>query len=494
MAKDHLEFWLNNERVVEDNTVGTTTLLRFLRDKKSLTGTKEGCAEGDCGACTVVVVGEDAQGKPSFRAINSCLVFLPMVQGCKVYTVEALRDWSQAREDPESGYHPVQNAMVETRGSQCGYCTPGIIMSLFEACYRDDIERDGAMEEQLCGNLCRCTGYRPIQEAGERIGGLAPADRFSEQLTPVPNETRGLDYQHRTQAYLQPTSLAELWDTRAKHPEATLVAGGTDLGLQVTKQFKHFDTVIGLEGIEELKLIERQTSGWRIGAGVQLTRLHEAVGKHLTAVEKMLRVFGSRQIRNRATLGGNLCNASPIGDMAPVLLSLDAQAIVTGPNGDREIPLQSFFESYRKTALRHDEILLAIEIPDPPSNAFSTSYKVSKRRELDISTVAAGMLVDLDEWGAVATIRLAYGGVAATPTRATRTEETLVGQPWTREIVEAVIPVLSEELTPISDHRGSANYRALLARNLLLAFLLESENVDSSQLPGNPSSCAAWVG
>ena len=493
MTQEHLEFWLNNERIVEREALGTTTLLRFLRDRKALTGTKEGCAEGDCGACSVVVVEEDAAGKPTFRSVNSCLVFLPMLQGCKVYTVEALRDWSQAATDPQSGYHPVQSAMVDTRSSQCGYCTPGIVMSLFEACYREDIERDGALEEQLCGNLCRCTGYRPIQRAGERVGGLVPADRFSEQLTPVPNDDRGLSYSHTRQRYLQPTTLDALWAARQAHPEARLVAGGTDLALHVTKQFKHFDEVIGLEAIEALRSIDRTPDGWRVGAGARLTRMQEAIGEQVPAIEKMLRVFGSRQIRNRATLGGNLCTASPIGDMAPVLLSLDAQALLAGPNGVRKIALSDFFQSYRVTALADDEILLAVEIPDPPPNAFSTSYKVSKRRELDISTVAAGMLIDLDEWGAVATIRLAYGGVAATPLRVRATEAALMGKPWTRETVEAVMPVLEAEVKPISDHRGSARYRSLLARNLLLAFLLESENTDASPLPGNPSSCAAWV-
>jgi len=494
MTHEHLEFWLNNERVVEAEALGTTTLLRFLRDRQTLTGTKEGCAEGDCGACTVVVVEDDAAGKPTFRSVNSCLVFLPMLQGCTVYTVEALRDWSQAREDPLSGYHPVQSAMVDTRGSQCGYCTPGIVMSLFEACYRDDIDRDGALEEQLCGNLCRCTGYRPIHEAGERVGGLSPADRFSEQLCSVPNDDRALRYSHTRQQYLQPTTLEALWAARRDHPEAELVAGGTDLALQVTKQFKHFDAVIGLEAIKELRSLERLPHGWRIGAGVRLTQMQEALGERLPAIEKMLRVFGSRQIRNRATLGGNLCTASPIGDMAPVLLALDAQAVLAGPNGSRKVALSDFFQSYRVTAMTDEEILLAVEVPDPPANAFSTSYKVSKRRELDISTVAAGMLLDLDEWGAVSTIRLAYGGVAATPLRVMKTEAALMGKPWTRETVEAVMPVLNAEVTPISDHRGSARYRSLLATNLLLAFFLESENTESSQLPGNPSSCAAWVG
>jgi xanthine dehydrogenase small subunit len=471
-----LRFWINDELIEEADLPGTTTLLRYLRDQRGLTGTKEGCAEGDCGACTVAILEERDDGPAQYRAVNACLLFLGMLQGQRLFTVEALG---------RRASHPVQAAMVDARASQCGYCTPGIVMSLFEACYRPDMTADWQVDDQLCGNLCRCTGYRPIRAAGRQVAGLCPDDAFQVKANTHVQGDPSLDYRapagplHPEQRYLQPTTLDALFSARATYPEAVLVAGGTDLGLSVTKRYVHYSAVIGLDGIGVLRAVERSESGWCVGAGVTLTRVMETVGAEIPALHKMLRVFGSRQIRSRGTLGGNLCNASPIGDMAPVLVALDAVAIVAGPHGRRSVPMSDFFTGYRQTAMAGDEILAAVEIPHPEPGSFHASYKVSKRRELDISAVAAGMGVQVDADGTVSAIRLAYGGVSALAgARARRTEHALLGRPWTEAQIEAALPHLDVDFAPISDLRGSQRYRSLLVKNLLRGFFEESQRED----------------
>ncbi len=476
---DRIQFWLNDRSIEVEGVAGTTTLLRYLRDEVHLVGTKEGCGEGDCGACTVAFIERRDDGSATFRAVNSCLMFLPMCQGKRLYTVEALRDRADAFQNSSSGFHAVQRAMVDRRGSQCGYCTPGIIMSLFEACYREDMGAEWQLDDQMCGNLCRCTGYRPIREATRDVAGQRPDDRFMAELRNHREGDASLQgvqgtYLGQPQQYFQPATLDELWAIRAAHPQAILVAGGTDLGLWVTKFRREMPVVIGLEALDVLKELTETASGWRVGAGVSLTRVHEVLGPELPGVDRMMRVFGSRQIRSRATVGGNICNASPIGDTPPLWLALDATAIVVGPAGERRVPMSVFFLGYRETALQGDEILLAIEVPRPKPGAFFHSYKVSKRREMDISAVAAAMYVDTDG-DRVTEVRLAYGGVAATPYRAQKTEAFLMGKPWTEATVEAAMQVLDAEVAPISDHRGSARFRSLLARNLLRGFFLESQ-------------------
>jgi xanthine dehydrogenase small subunit len=474
---DTVRFTLNGRPVEVRGLPGTTTLLRWLRDHAGLPGTKEACAEGDCGACTVALLEERPGAGAVWRAVDSCLLFLPMLQGREVVTVEGLTPPGAA--DGE-GCHPAQRALVDTRASQCGFCTPGVVMNLFEACYRHDLcPADGdAVDEQVAGNLCRCTGYRPIREAAARVAGKRPEDRF--ELTRrawVPGPAT-LDLVAGDQRYLQPGSLAELFEARAAHPGAVLVAGGTDVALEVTQRHRHFPCVLGLEAIHELRAFHRHEGGWSLGAGLSHTRLQELLAGEIPALEKMWRFFGARQIRNRGTLGGNLCTASPVGDMAPVLMALDATAVAVGPSGERAMPLAEFFPAYRRTALAADEVLLRVEIPRPAAGAFASAYKVTKRRELDISAVSAGMAVTLDAGGRVAQVRLAYGGVAATPTRARLTEAALLGRSWTEGEVLAASEVLAQDFSPISDVRGTARYRRLVARNLLRGFHLESLRPD----------------
>ncbi len=472
-----VRFFLNDQAVEAAGQAPTTTLLNYLR-ASGRTGTKEGCAEGDCGACTVVMIDREAPGGPRFRAINSCLVLLPMVQGRRLYTVEGLRR--------QGAYHPVQEALAEALGSQCGYCTPGVVMSMFEACYRDDLDRPWKLDDQMCGNLCRCTGYRPIQTATASIAGSGPADEFREALR-KPTGERAF-HSESPSVFIVPTSLAKLWAALALHPKASLVAGGTDLGLAVSKRFETLPEVISLEAIDELRGISRlPEGGWRFGATALLADIEAATEGTLIPLHRMLRHFASRQIKNRATIGGNLCNASPIGDLAPVLLALDATLELRSAKGSREIAIKDFFLDYRRTALGPTEILASITVPAIAKDARASSYKVSKRRELDISSVAAAFVVRVDPKGQVVEMRAAFGGVAAIPSRAHLFEAALRGQPWTEKSVEVALDALSKDFSPIDDHRGSAWYRQTLAANLARGFFLETRDKRLPDLPERPS-------
>jgi xanthine dehydrogenase small subunit len=477
-----LRFWLNGEWIEENNVPPTTTLLQYLRNQREQKGTKEGCAEGDCGACTVVVMDLGHEDGPRYRAINSCLVLLPMMQGKHVLTVEAL--------EQNGRYHIVQESLVQELGSQCGYCTPGFIMTMFEACYRKDLDEAWKLDDQLCGNLCRCTGYRPILEAAEAVAGLCPDDWFSEQLKTAEPESMSLSYMHGFQQYFNPVTLGELWDLLDEHLNPRFVVGGTDLSLEITKQFKEPELLISLEGIPELSEIREDEDGWRFGATVSIARLEEATRETFPSIERMARFFGARQIKNRGTLGGNICTASPIGDMAPVMISLGAVAVLLSRQGERRVPLESFFTGYRQTALNHGEILAAIEVPHLPGDEVDVrtiAYKVSKRQELDISTVSSGFYVHLDKQGRVFRVRLAYGGMAATPMRALNTEMALIGQPWDEDTIESVLSMLEEDFTPLDDHRGSAWYRMTVAKNLLRGFVLETAEKSCPRLSYRPS-------
>jgi xanthine dehydrogenase small subunit len=472
-----LRFTLNGEPVQVADASPNTTLLQWLR-AEHLTGTKEGCAEGDCGACTVVMLDDRAPGGAIYRAINSCLLLLPMVHGRVVWTVEGIGSTSEP--------HPVQQAMVDTMGSQCGYCTPGFVMSLFEACYREDMEKPWQLDDQLCGNLCRCTGYRPIREAGNRTAGTAPDDRFKAALKVPPSRPEHLEHSADGELFVAPVSLDEATSALREHPEARLVCGATDVGLDVTKKHVRFPVLVSTEHIAELRGIEDTADSWSIGASTWLTDLEHWAKDALPVLHRMLRYFGARQIKHRASIGGNLCNASPIGDIAPVLLALDATMVIASSSGARRVPIDDFFLGYRQTALQPGELLARISIPKPPAHSLLGAFKVSRRRELDISAVSAGMHIQMSKDGTIAFARLGYGGVAATPARAHKAEKALIGRPWTERTAEQVGAFLDEDFTPMNDHRGSAEYRKTLVRNLLIGFAHESrfgENIPL--LPGH---------
>jgi xanthine dehydrogenase molybdopterin binding subunit/xanthine dehydrogenase small subunit len=480
-----IQFVLNGRPVQLADCPVNLTLLEYLR-RDGLTGSKEGCAEGDCGACSVAILDRDAGGRAAWRAINSCLVPLCLLDGREIVTVEGVAG--------PRGLHPVQQKMVGHHGSQCGYCTPGFVLSLFEGYYRGNLRARHEIDDQLCGNLCRCTGYRPILDAAleafqeRRDDG----DPFAARLRQPPPPAREVAYDFAGEKFLRPASLAQLLCLRRQYPQGRLIAGATEVGLEITKKFKRLPILISVEGVTELREITGSDSLWRIGAAATLTQIEEKLGAEYPALADMLRVFGSRQIRNRATMGGNLATASPIGDSAPVLLALDASVVLAAAEGERTLPIDQFFIAYRQTALRPGEVLKTILLPRGPSASGLARkcawFKVSKRREMDISTVAACFTVDLDREDIVRHVRLAYGGVAATSSRARAAEQALLGKSWSAETIQAVLPVLRAEFTPITDVRGSAAYRSGLVPALLEKFFAEPAPSDKSDSSGRSNS------
>jgi xanthine dehydrogenase small subunit len=474
-----IRFHLNGDEVVVDDAAPSTTLLNFLRQDRGLTGTKEGCAEGDCGACTVVVLDRDPDGQPLFRAVNSCLMLVGSLAGQRLVTVEGIAEGETL--------HPVQQAMVDELGSQCGYCTPGFVMSLFEANYRRDLDAAWKTDDQLCGNLCRCTGYGPIRKAFEATAGKGVGDRFDLLLNRPIEPLTAAELSNSSGDYVRPVDLAGVFAASAAHPDFRLVAGATDLGLEITQRGARPRCLIDLQAVVELNGIEVTEDGFSIGAAVSLADLERFAENRLPTVHRMLRFFGARQIKHRATLGGNLANASPIGDLAPVFLALDATLQITGPGGARSCSLDAFFLAYRETALAAGEILTRIDVRRPDADAFHGAYKVSKRRELDISAVACAFNVAVDDLGIVRSARLAFGGLAATTKRAERAETALLDQPWDAAHVDAAARALEDDFAPLSDHRGSAWYRRTVAANLLRGFFLETRDESCEKLGDRPT-------
>ncbi|MBN9416928.1 MAG: xanthine dehydrogenase molybdopterin binding subunit [Candidatus Eremiobacteraeota bacterium] len=462
----HFEFTLNGRTVQVTDESTNKSLLSYLRGT-GCTGSKEGCAEGDCGACTVAVVDRTASGKTTYRAINSCIALLPSLAGREVITVEGIGT-------PEA-LHPVQAAMVRKYGSQCGYCTPGFIASMFEGYYRENLEEGWQVNDQLNGNLCRCTGYRPIREAFlDAQQNRASEDPFRERLAQAPPALDEVEYTTASQRWLRPTTLAALLELRSQHPEAVLVCGATELGVYINKANKRYPLLISTEAVPELSRISRSDEALVVGASASLTALEESLAGDFPQLQKMLLVFASRPIRNRASLGGNLVTASPIGDMAPVLLSLGATVQLASQRGTRTVELADFFVGYRKTVLAADEIMVSVTIPRAAAR-LAASYKVSKRRELDIAIVSAGFWLDL-EGDKVSGARLAYGGVAAMPSRALKTEAFLLGKPWNADTVASACEVLAGEFAPIDDVRAGAAFRRGLIVSLFEKFWLGEES------------------
>ncbi|HJL15776.1 MAG TPA: xanthine dehydrogenase small subunit [Sandaracinaceae bacterium LLY-WYZ-13_1] len=452
-----IRFTLNGRPVEVADADPNATLLGWLRER-GLTGTKEGCAEGECGACAVVLRRAGPDGAPRYEPVNSCLLLLASCADQDVVTVEGVAGGAM---------HPVQEAMVRLGGSQCGYCTPGFVMSLFAEYYREGRADEGFDVESIAGNLCRCTGYRPIREAGRGLPMVGDDDAHAKRLAEPAPRPSDVSYDRGGRRYFRPTTLKGALEVLARHPDAKIVTGGTDLVVEMNQRLTRFDVLLSLEAVQELRVWDDAGDALTIGAAVSLSEIEERLGDALPMMTgELLPLFSSRLIRNRATLGGNLATASPIGDSPPVLLALGAEVVAASNEGERTIPIDDLFTGYRKTALAPGELLARVRIPKPYPT-IGRFYKVSKRVHDDISTVAAGFALELDDAGVIRQARLAYGGVAATPARATDAERALVGQPWSRATVEAAKAKLADAFTPMTDQRGSAAYRAAMVPRLL---------------------------
>lgn len=456
-----MDFTLNRKLVQVEACHPQTTLLDFLRER-GLTGAKEGCAEGECGACTVVLVA-DRPGGSEYRPVNSCLMFLPMVAGQEVYTVEALAQ--------DGNLSEVQRAMVESGGSQCGYCTPGFVMSLFAEYYRP--LREGKCDPHaMAGNLCRCTGYRPIQQAALSLGP-APDDAFRARLSQPAPAMNAIESHGAGAGFLRPDNIAVCLQLLAAHPEARIVAGATDLAVESNLADRRWDLLVSIEALPELKQFKETADQVEIGAGLTLSEIEVRWPNAPAVVGSWFPLFASPLIRNRATLGGNLATASPIGDAAPLLLALGAKLKIASVRGERLAALDSFFSGYRQTTLEPGELIASILLPKP-FPTLAGFFKVAKRRLDDISTVAAAFALDLDGSGRITQARLAYGGVAATPMRVRAAEDAILGEFWTEAAVRKAQSAVARSLRPLSDQRGSAEYRAAMAQSLIEKFFVET--------------------
>ncbi|TAH38997.1 MAG: xanthine dehydrogenase small subunit [Bacteroidetes bacterium] len=453
----------------------TTTVLNYLRKSPGHQGTKEGCAEGDCGACTVVLAELNEKQNIQYTALDSCLVFLPMIHGKQLITVENLH----TTEENNIKLHPVQQSMVDSNGSQCGYCTPGFIMSLFSLYKNEQNPTKESIEDALTGNLCRCTGYRPILEAAAKACVHKGMDQFNgkekhikELLLSIRDEESTLQFDFGIQSYARPSRLNDALKLKEAQPEAILISGATDIALRVTKKREILKEIIDLGGITELKSYHKNTNEIIVGAGLDLEEIKIKCEKDLPALHKMLSVFGSRQIRRLATLGGNIGSASPIGDTLPVLIAYGASVELKNLQGIRLIPMKEFITGYRQTQRKPDELITAVHIPIPDKSTIVSSYKVSKRKDLDISTVSAAFRLKIKS-DTIEEIILAYGGMAEKTKQASKSESFLLGKKWNEKNIEEAAELIYHEFTPLTDARSGAEFRRVAAKNLLIKFWSE---------------------
>jgi xanthine dehydrogenase small subunit len=454
-----------------DGVPAHVTALDWLRDL-GLTGAKEGCAEGECGACSVMVVRPAGDGASQWTAINACLVPALALDGQEIVTAEGLG----APDD----LHPVQREMAERGGSQCGYCTPGFVCSMAAEFYRRDRVTAGAQNgdpehgpngfdlHAMSGNLCRCTGYRPIRDAAFALEAPALEDRLAQRA----NAEAPRVVPTRTEAFARPGELAEAFALLSDHPDATVIAGCTDWGVEVNLRGERASYAVAVDRLPELRAFETGDETVEIGAALTLSEVETLLAGRVPILGEVFPQFASRLIRNTATIGGNLATASPIGDFAPALLALEASVVLVSAEGDREVQLADFWTGYRETVLRPGELIRSVRFPrrQPTIGAF---HKIAKRKYDDISSVAGGLAIDVTD-GVVTKARIGLGGIAATPIRALAAEAALEGRPWSETTVQAAAEVLRAEGTPMDDHRASAAYRSAMLGNALLKLGFET--------------------
>ncbi|WP_417607613.1 xanthine dehydrogenase small subunit [Primorskyibacter flagellatus] len=469
-----IRFILNGTEMSVPDVAASQTLLDYLRLNRRLTGTKEGCAEGDCGACTVLV-GRLTDTGLVYAPVNACIRFLASVDGCHVVTVEHLSG-------ADGRLHPVQQAMIDHHGSQCGFCTPGFVMSLYALWMQTPEPTEAQVETAVQGNLCRCTGYEPIIRAAVAVSryGTPASDHLTTERETMTARLQGLQSEERLVSGPEddlsviPSSVDDLADCLLAYPDATIVAGATDVGLWVTKFMRNIGPAIFTAHLNALKTIDHQDATLLIGAGASYTDCQDALSTHLPHLSRYWDRIAGWQVRNMGTVGGNIANGSPIGDTPPVLIALGAEIVLRRGNARRTLALEKFFVDYGKQDRAPGEFVETIRIPIPGPNTLNAAYKISKRRDEDISSVAAGIQVTVED-GRITQSRIAFGGMAATPKRSAAAETALQGQVWSADVFDAAAKALAQDFAPLSDWRASAEYRMLSAQNLLRRFFLEQD-------------------
>ncbi|PDT46786.1 xanthine dehydrogenase small subunit [Sinorhizobium fredii] len=474
-VRNSIRFLLNDRQVELAAVSPVQTLLDFLRIDRNLRGTKEGCAEGDCGACTVLV-GRLYGGRLKYESVNACIRFVASLDGCHVVTIEALAQ-------PDGPLHPVQQAMVDTHASQCGFCTPGFVMSLYGLWMADPKPSVQEIEKALQGNLCRCTGYAAIIRAAEAISSIgelgkdplvAEREKIAHQLAAL-RDGRRVELGSEQERVVLPGSLDDFAAVLEANPKATIVAGSTDVGLWVTKFMRDIAPVVHLSHLEELRRISVDADGITLAAGVSYTEAYAVLVRHFPQLRELWDRIGGEQVRNMGTVGGNIANGSPIGDTPPALIALGASVTLRKGGKRRTLPIESFFIEYGRQDRQPGEFVESVRIPFLAEADRFAVYKVSKRLDEDISSVCAAFRVTLDGEGRVADATIAFGGMAGTPKRASNVEAALKGAVWSDTAVNAAVARFEQDFTPLSDWRASADYRMLVAKNLLRRFYLETQ-------------------
>jgi len=468
MSSNKIKFVWENKIFTIKNPDPNETILNYVRLNLKKTGTKEGCAEGGCGACTIVL-GEIENNKIIYKAINSCISFLPSLEGKQLILVEDLTE-------DNGSLHAVQDAMIKHHGSQCGFCTPGFVMSLFAMYKNFNSYNKEKIQDSISGNLCRCTGYRPIIDAAKSLNSSNKIDKFYKNRKKTINLLKKINLENvaltnGSKKYFSPKNIKELKKIINHNPNATFLSGGTDLSLYVTKERKEINNIISLNSIKELKFIKEKNNNIQVGAGITLIKFEQYIKKYYPDFNSILKRYGSVQIRNVGTIAGNIATASPIGDTLPLLLSLDAKVILQKNSKQIILPLNKFFTSYRKTKLKKDQFIHSIIIPIYKKNIFK-AYKISKRIDDDISSVCASFNLEIVN-KKIKNIKIAYGGMAAIPKRAINCEKTLINSNLSEENFNKAKKYLEKDFAPIDDMRASKNYRMEVAKNLLMKCFIE---------------------